>query len=136
MLKICRRTLESTPWAESDTSPICTYSIDDRIHNLKAESTSVLNASSILVRPLVTDILKELVDEISVSRVDFHSVEASGNGILRRVSVQPNILLDLRNSQSTGIRRARCCCREANWRCRNNLVAMKVVWSCCTTKGP
>ncbi len=62
--------LRGTPWTKPDPCASWSNSLDDSIEDLQPESSTVLDAPSVLVRTLVRHVLKELVDEISIRTVD------------------------------------------------------------------
>ena len=69
------RTLEFTPWADPDPRSMRANCIHDGVDDLQPEPTSRLYASAVLVRPLITHVLEELVDEIPIGAVDLHAVK-------------------------------------------------------------
>lgn len=66
----------------------------DGIHNLEAKTDAVLEASSVLVRPLVRDGAEELIKEVSVRRVDLDHIESGLEGALGGRDKGQNDMLD------------------------------------------
>ena len=82
------RTLEFTPWADPDPRSMRANCIHNSVDDLQPEPTSCLYASAVLVSPLITHVLEELVNEIPIGAVDLHAVEPCFiNCILGRLRV-------------------------------------------------
>ena len=83
------------PRAQADRSLRLADGLDDSVHDLEAEPRTVFDRAAVLVHTLVGDILEELVDEVAIRAVHFHTVEARAfDSILGRDRVPTNILLD------------------------------------------
>jgi len=87
--------LEVGEWTHADAHLIGTDRLDDGLGNLQTESRSLLDAASPGIGPLVANILQELVDQVAIGAVDLNSIEASLDGVLRRLLVVSNELPDL-----------------------------------------
>lgn len=66
-------TLEFGPRTESEGSSLRADSRHYRVNDFKSESSTVLNRAAILIRSVVGDILNELIDEVAVRSMNFHS---------------------------------------------------------------
>lgn len=91
-----KHTLVQAPRAQADRGLALTHCGNDGLGDLEGEARPVLDRTAVLVRPLVRDVLQELVDEVAVGAVDLDAVEA---GFVHRVRgsgrVPLNVLLDL-----------------------------------------
>src|ERR1035441_3205011 len=67
--------------------PIRTPDADGGICDFQHEPSAVFNGAAIFVGAVVTAVLEELVEEVAVSAVDLHAVEAGGTGVLRPYAV-------------------------------------------------
>lgn len=54
---------------------LSSYLVDDGLHHLQSKPAALLQAPTVLVRPVVDAIFQELVDEVPMRSVDLHSVE-------------------------------------------------------------
>src|ERR1035438_3559334 len=67
--------------------PIRTPDADGGICDFQHEPGAVFNGAAIFVGAVVTAVLEELVEEVAVSAVDLHTVEARGLGILCALAI-------------------------------------------------
>ena len=76
-LTSCRyHTLIRLPRAETDADLLlCTQRIHDGIKDLKCKPGTVFDASAILIRPIIADILQELVDKVPTSAMKLDPVK-------------------------------------------------------------
>ena len=58
--------LEVTVWRESDTQLVLPDCLRTGLNDLETKSSPVLDRPAVLVGPLVTGFLEELIDEVSV----------------------------------------------------------------------
>src|SRR5690606_35106097 len=72
------------------------------IHDLKQKAGTVLNAAAIVVLPLVSAILQELVNEIAVRRVNLYSIEPGVTCMARCVGEVLNNMRNLFGMQGAG----------------------------------
>ena len=95
-----RCNVDCLPGAESDSGSFCTDLLNDGIDYLQREATAIFDRSAVLACTLVGHVLYELVDEISVSTVHLHAVEArTMYCVKRRSGIKLHILLDLCKQQ-------------------------------------
>lgn len=88
-------TLERAPWAKSEARLRRPNGLHDGIDHFEREPASVLDRPAILIGPLVTGILEELVDQIPMRTVDLDAIEScTKHGVARCLRVCLNILLD------------------------------------------
>jgi fluoride ion exporter CrcB/FEX len=80
---------------ELNTYFVSTVNANKSIKSFKAETNSVGNASTVLVGSLVSTVLQELINEISVSSVEFKSIETSFLSVLSTLSEFFNDFLDV-----------------------------------------
>src|ERR1035441_8257957 len=67
--------------------PIRTPDADGGIGDFQHEPGAVFNGAAVFVGAVVTAVLEELVEEVAVSAVNLHAVEASGLRVLRALVV-------------------------------------------------
>ena len=65
------------PRADPERSSVFSNDVADRVCDFQGEPTPVLDRTAVLVRPLVADVLHELVRKIPVRAVDLDAVETS-----------------------------------------------------------
>jgi hypothetical protein len=69
--------LPGTPGGDAESDAIFAGDLDDGLEDLKWEPGTVLDRSTIFVCPLVRNVLEELVQKVSVAKMDFNSVKPS-----------------------------------------------------------
>jgi len=80
-------TVESTPRAQPDASPLLANGSGDRPNDLQFKSTSILDAPAVTIRSLVGYILQELLDQESIRSVHLYTVKSSFDSISCSLSV-------------------------------------------------
>lgn len=91
-----RLALERAPRADAERSLLRTHCRYHGVEHFQREPTPILDGAAILVRALVRDILRELIDEVSVRRVDLDSVTTRAvHSIACGLRKRLNIRLDL-----------------------------------------
>lgn len=130
------RTLLLPPGTEFDSSPLFSYSLGYGLNNFERESSPVLNAAAVFVDTIITDVLKKLIDEITVRSMNFDTVKTSADRILRRKSVHFNELLDF--GQSQGSRGVISFIGQGNvrWSCLVKPVLLKDIMVCGPPPSP
>jgi hypothetical protein len=102
------------------------------------EPRSVLHAASIPIRPLIDNILDELVDEVAVCAVHFYAIESCFvDGVGGGRGVQLNVLLDFDDAQFTwddgSLRVLSGGRRDVR---QGGVFGGEVVWERCASDGP
>ena len=97
ILRHCGRlTLVPVPRAKADAGLALPDGSNDSVDDFEREPHAVLDRAPVLVRPLVRDVLDELVEEVAVPAVDLDTVETGTVHCVRRRSAVPlDVLLDL-----------------------------------------
>ena len=94
--------LPGIPGGDAESDPILADCVGDGFDDLKWEPGTVLNRSTVFVCPLVRDILKELVWEVSVGEMELNSVESGlVDGFIGGVGVPLDVCFDLFDCQRT-----------------------------------
>jgi len=68
--------LPGIPRGDTESDSVFANGVGDGFDDLKREPGTVLNRSTVFVRPVVRDILEELVWEVSVSKMELDAVES------------------------------------------------------------
>ena len=96
------QSLPGTPRGDAESDAIFADDIGDGLDDFEWESGTVLNGPAVLVCPLVGNVLKELVWEISVSEVELDSVKSGlVNGFIGGIGVPLHATFDLFDRQRT-----------------------------------
>ena len=94
--------LPGVPGGDPESDSVLADGLGDGFDDLEREPGPVLDRSTVFVRPLVRDVLKELIWEVSVCEVKFDSVESSlVDGLVGRVGVPPGVSFDFVGRQWT-----------------------------------
>jgi len=75
-------TLVSIPRTDTHPCPIFAYTSCDGFNDFQTEPIPILDASTVSVRPLIRNILDELINQVSISSVDFYTVEPRFDRVL------------------------------------------------------
>ncbi len=75
---------ESSHRRQPHTDPFSTYFFSDRRYHLQQKACAILNAAAVIVFALVTVAVKELIEQITISGMDFHAVHAGIQRVARR----------------------------------------------------
>ena len=95
--------LPGIPGGNAECETVFTDGLGDRFDDFEWEPSAVLNRSSVFVRPLVRDVLEELIWEVSVGEMELDSVKSSPvDSSISGVGVPLNVSLDFVNGQRTG----------------------------------
>jgi len=128
----------SASGGEFNTYFVSTIDANKSIKSFKAETNSVGDASTVLIGSLVSTVFQELINEISVSSVEFKSIETSFFSVFSTLSEFFNDFLDvffshlLRNwmrSLSVSMRSSNCNSTRSDRR----LSTEEISESCTTT---
>ena len=85
------------PWTDAEGRPFRTNGLHDRADYLEREAHTIVHRSPIFIGPFVRHRLQKLVQEVAVSPVYLHPIEAGFNSIARCLGVQLNVFFNLRN---------------------------------------
>jgi hypothetical protein len=104
--RVCHpHSLPGIPRGDTESDPIFTNGVDDCFHDLEREPGTVLSRSTIFVRPLVRNVLEELVWEVSVGEMELDAVESSLiDGLVGGSGVPLDVGADFFDRQRTGSR--------------------------------
>ena len=92
--------LPSVPGGDTESDSVLANSVRDGLDDFERESGTVLNRSTVFICPLVRDVLKELVWEISVGEVKLDAVESSPvDGFIGGDGMPLDVGLDLLDCQ-------------------------------------
>lgn len=94
-------TLLFAPGTKLDGSPLFSHCLRYSLNNLESKASPVLDAATIFIHTVITDVLKELINEITVRSMNLDPVKSSADRILRRRSVHIDELFDFDKSQGS-----------------------------------
>lgn len=129
-------TLIFTPRAQPNGSLLCSDSFDYRVDDFQAKSGPLLDASSIVIRPLVGHVLQELINQVAIRTVDFDTVESGRNSFLSGGRIQLNVFMNLVESECARLGGIWTGSGEFDWRGSDERVASEVFGSCSSTESP
>ena len=95
------RTPHLTPGTEPDGSPVHPNRRRDSGDDFERKSSAVLYGSTIGVRPLVTDVLQELVDQVASPSMNLDPVKAGADGVQCCCLVCLDVLIDLYQTRAS-----------------------------------
>lgn len=81
--------------AQADARAVGADGVDHGAGDFEREARAVLDAAAVRVGAHVADVLRELVDQVAVGRVDLDAVEARGDRVARRLRVVVDVPPDL-----------------------------------------
>ena len=88
--------LECAPRTDAERDLVLPHGVRDCINDLEGKAAAVLDRAAILIRALVRDVLDELVDEVSVSEMEFYAVApCAKDGVAGGPGEGGDIFLDL-----------------------------------------
>lgn len=86
------QTLVGVPWAQTYSRLLCADGFHNSVDNFQPKPGTILNRATILIRALVGYILKELINQVSISTMYLNAIEP---GTLDGVSCSGGIITDV-----------------------------------------
>ena len=99
-----RYRMRSIVRGDAVTDMVAAPDVDDRFRDLKWQTGTVLKAATVLISSFVGPTPQELVQQVTVSAMDFYTIEAGGSGVLRRLPELPDDIRHLIGLKSPGHR--------------------------------
>ncbi|KAL2055377.1 hypothetical protein ABVK25_004185 [Lepraria finkii] len=91
LLRLCNlHALKRAKRTQSDLHSLLSHSSNNSLCVLNAESASLLHAPAPAIIALIDDILRELIDQISIRTMDLHAIKARLNRVLSSLLIIPN----------------------------------------------
>ena len=130
--------LPGIPGGDAESDSILANDLGDSFEDFKWEPGTALNRSTVLVCPLVRNVLEELVWEIPVGEMELNSIKSGLiDGPVCGVSVPLNVGVDLFDRQRT---RGRVGRGDGDGGCANKLevgiLGLEQLGVCGTTENP
>lgn len=94
--------IEEPERRQTDRQILLSDRLGDFVHQFQDESATLFRRTAVLVGPLVDVGTQELLGEVSVSGVDFHSIEPNVHGSFRHIAKILNRLFDMGHRQFDG----------------------------------